>query len=182
MARRANGRPRSRPRPRASTSAFRSPVYAGGDIDLRWTRHRGRAQGEPRTAGSRGSPATARAGENGFLLEAHRHCCCCARRRWPAADDPRRRPPRRAGRGARLRAGPHRAASRRAGTSEHHFPKEELRGLAALGCYGVAVPTEWDGAGLDYLALARDPRGDRRRRRRARPPSSASTTARSARS
>jgi butyryl-CoA dehydrogenase len=36
----------------------------------------------------------------------------------------------------------------------HHFPAEELRGLAALGCYGIAVPTEWDGAGLDYLALA----------------------------
>jgi butyryl-CoA dehydrogenase len=36
----------------------------------------------------------------------------------------------------------------------HHFPKDQLRGLAALGCYGVAVPTEWDGAGLDYLALA----------------------------
>lgn len=37
---------------------------------------------------------------------------------------------------------------------EHHFPAEQLRGLAALGCYGVAVPAEWDGAGLDYLALA----------------------------
>ena len=36
----------------------------------------------------------------------------------------------------------------------HRFPKDELRGLAALGCYGVAVPTAWDGAGLDYLALA----------------------------
>ena len=36
----------------------------------------------------------------------------------------------------------------------HHFPRAELRGLADLGCYGVAVPTEWDGAGLDYLALA----------------------------
>jgi hypothetical protein len=36
----------------------------------------------------------------------------------------------------------------------HHFPAEQLKGLAALGCYGVAVPTEWDGAGLDYLALA----------------------------
>jgi alkylation response protein AidB-like acyl-CoA dehydrogenase len=35
-----------------------------------------------------------------------------------------------------------------------HFPKAELAGLAALGCYGVAVPAEWDGAGLDYLALA----------------------------
>jgi butyryl-CoA dehydrogenase len=37
---------------------------------------------------------------------------------------------------------------------EHHFPKDELKGLAALGCYGVAVPTEYDGAGLDYLSLA----------------------------
>jgi butyryl-CoA dehydrogenase len=37
---------------------------------------------------------------------------------------------------------------------EAHFPKEQLQGLAALGCYGVAVPTEHDGAGLDYLALA----------------------------
>ncbi len=36
----------------------------------------------------------------------------------------------------------------------HHFPKAELQGLAALGCYGVAVPAEWGGAGLDYLALA----------------------------
>ncbi|MFG6432638.1 acyl-CoA dehydrogenase family protein [Roseateles sp. LYH14W] len=36
----------------------------------------------------------------------------------------------------------------------HHFPAEQLKGLAGLGCYGVAVPTEWDGAGLDYLALA----------------------------
>jgi alkylation response protein AidB-like acyl-CoA dehydrogenase len=36
----------------------------------------------------------------------------------------------------------------------HQFPKAALRGLADLGCYGVAVPTEWDGAGLDYLALS----------------------------
>lgn len=36
----------------------------------------------------------------------------------------------------------------------HHFPAEALKGLAALGCYGVAVPTDYDGAGLDYLALA----------------------------
>jgi alkylation response protein AidB-like acyl-CoA dehydrogenase len=35
-----------------------------------------------------------------------------------------------------------------------HFPREELKGLAELGCYGVAVPPEYDGAGLDYLALA----------------------------
>ncbi len=37
---------------------------------------------------------------------------------------------------------------------EHHFPAAELKGLAALGCYGVAVPDEHGGAGLDYLALA----------------------------
>jgi alkylation response protein AidB-like acyl-CoA dehydrogenase len=37
---------------------------------------------------------------------------------------------------------------------EHHFPAAELNGLAQLGCYGVAVPNEWDGAGLDYLALS----------------------------
>jgi butyryl-CoA dehydrogenase len=36
----------------------------------------------------------------------------------------------------------------------HHFPAEQLAGLAALGCYGVAVPSEWGGAGLDYLSLA----------------------------
>ncbi|MBX3620234.1 MAG: acyl-CoA dehydrogenase family protein [Rhizobacter sp.] len=36
----------------------------------------------------------------------------------------------------------------------HHFPADELKGLAALGCYGVAVPTEWGGAGLDYLSLS----------------------------
>ena len=36
----------------------------------------------------------------------------------------------------------------------HQFPAAQLKGLAGLGCYGVAVPAEWDGAGLDYLALA----------------------------
>jgi len=45
---------------------------------------------------------------------------------------------------------PHAAAWDKA----HHFPAEQLKGLADLGCYGVAVPTEWDGTGLDYLALA----------------------------
>ncbi|MBT9489146.1 MAG: acyl-CoA dehydrogenase family protein [Rubrivivax sp.] len=45
---------------------------------------------------------------------------------------------------------PHAAAWDKA----HTFPAAALQGLAALGCYGVAVPTEWDGAGLDYLALA----------------------------
>ncbi len=37
---------------------------------------------------------------------------------------------------------------------EHHFPQDELRGLAELGAYGVAVPEALGGAGLDYLALA----------------------------
>lgn len=37
---------------------------------------------------------------------------------------------------------------------EHHFPKEELQGLAQLGAFGVAVPEEYDGAGLDYVSLA----------------------------
>jgi hypothetical protein len=36
----------------------------------------------------------------------------------------------------------------------HQFPAAQLAGLAALGCYGVAVPEAWGGAGLDYLALA----------------------------
>jgi butyryl-CoA dehydrogenase len=36
----------------------------------------------------------------------------------------------------------------------HQFPAAQLKGLAHLGCYGVAVPTEFDGAGLDYLALS----------------------------
>ena len=34
------------------------------------------------------------------------------------------------------------------------FPGDALRGLAALGCYGVAVPERWGGAGLGYTALA----------------------------
>ena len=36
----------------------------------------------------------------------------------------------------------------------HEFPRAALQGLAGLGCYGVAVPEAWGGAGLDYLALA----------------------------
>jgi butyryl-CoA dehydrogenase len=36
----------------------------------------------------------------------------------------------------------------------HQFPTTQLKGLAELGCYGVAVSTEWGGAGLDYLALS----------------------------
>ncbi|WP_454719641.1 MULTISPECIES: acyl-CoA dehydrogenase family protein [Cupriavidus] len=34
------------------------------------------------------------------------------------------------------------------------FPKDVHRGLAALGAYGVAVPEQYGGAGLDYLSLA----------------------------
>jgi butyryl-CoA dehydrogenase len=34
------------------------------------------------------------------------------------------------------------------------FPADALKGLAALGCFGIAVPEQWDGAGLDYSALA----------------------------
>jgi hypothetical protein len=37
---------------------------------------------------------------------------------------------------------------------ESIFPAQALNGLAALGCYGVAVPERWGGAGLDYTALA----------------------------
>jgi butyryl-CoA dehydrogenase len=37
---------------------------------------------------------------------------------------------------------------------EKHFPKEELRALAAMGLFGVAIPEQWSGAGLDYSALA----------------------------
>ena len=37
---------------------------------------------------------------------------------------------------------------------EHIFPKQELKELAALGAFGVAVPEEYGGAGLDYVALA----------------------------
>jgi butyryl-CoA dehydrogenase len=37
---------------------------------------------------------------------------------------------------------------------EHTFPKEAHQGLAALGAYGICVPEEFGGAGLDYLTLA----------------------------
>jgi alkylation response protein AidB-like acyl-CoA dehydrogenase len=37
---------------------------------------------------------------------------------------------------------------------EHHFPKQAHQGLAALGAYGICVPEEYGGAGLDYLTLA----------------------------
>jgi butyryl-CoA dehydrogenase len=37
---------------------------------------------------------------------------------------------------------------------EHYFPREAHRGLAALGAYGICVPEEFGGAGLDYTTLA----------------------------
>jgi len=37
---------------------------------------------------------------------------------------------------------------------ERQFPAQALRGLAALGCYGIAVPESLGGAGLNYSALA----------------------------
>jgi butyryl-CoA dehydrogenase len=36
----------------------------------------------------------------------------------------------------------------------HTFPTQALKGLAQLGCYGVAVPDEYGGAGMDYMSLA----------------------------
>lgn len=37
---------------------------------------------------------------------------------------------------------------------EREFPRDALKQLAALGAFGVAVPQEDGGAGLDYLSLA----------------------------
>ncbi|MBP6897113.1 MAG: acyl-CoA dehydrogenase family protein [Pseudacidovorax sp.] len=37
---------------------------------------------------------------------------------------------------------------------DHHFPKDVHQGLAQLGAYGICVPEEHGGAGLDYLTLA----------------------------
>jgi len=37
---------------------------------------------------------------------------------------------------------------------EKLFPRAEIAGLAQMGLCGVAIPEEWDGAGLDYTALA----------------------------
>ncbi len=36
----------------------------------------------------------------------------------------------------------------------HEFPHQAHRGLAKLGAYGICVPEELGGAGLDYLSLA----------------------------
>jgi len=51
---------------------------------------------------------------------------------------------------ARERLAPGAAARDR----ECRFPKEELKSLGAMGFLGMAVPTEWGGAGTDILAIA----------------------------
>ncbi len=35
-----------------------------------------------------------------------------------------------------------------------HFPRAEVQGLADMGLMGVAIPEQWDGAGMDYTSLA----------------------------
>ena len=37
---------------------------------------------------------------------------------------------------------------------DKHFPRKQLQGLAEMGLMGVAIPEQWDGAGMDYTALA----------------------------
>jgi alkylation response protein AidB-like acyl-CoA dehydrogenase len=37
---------------------------------------------------------------------------------------------------------------------DKEFPRQALEGLGAMGLYGVAVPEQWSGAGLDYTAMA----------------------------
>lgn len=37
---------------------------------------------------------------------------------------------------------------------DHHFPAEAHQGLAQLGAYGICVPEQYGGAGLNYLSLA----------------------------
>lgn len=38
--------------------------------------------------------------------------------------------------------------------ADSEFPREALKGLAQLGCFGIAVPTELGGSGLDYQSIA----------------------------
>ncbi|MGH1359419.1 MAG: acyl-CoA dehydrogenase family protein [Burkholderiaceae bacterium] len=38
--------------------------------------------------------------------------------------------------------------------AEKSFPHDALKGLAALGCFGIAVPAEQGGSGLDYQSMA----------------------------
>ena len=34
------------------------------------------------------------------------------------------------------------------------FPAEELKEMGALGLYGMTIPEEWGGAGVDYVSFA----------------------------
>ncbi|MDC7691145.1 acyl-CoA dehydrogenase family protein [Vogesella indigofera] len=36
----------------------------------------------------------------------------------------------------------------------HSFPRQALRGLGELGCFGLTVAPQWEGAGFDYVTLA----------------------------
>ena len=50
-----------------------------------------------------------------------------------------------------------RRSSRRAprrSTSRRRFPRDVMRAAAALGLLGVTIPTEWGGAGRDYVSYA----------------------------
>lgn len=51
---------------------------------------------------------------------------------------------------ARERLAPHAAAWDRDCT----FPRDALKELATLGAFGMVVPEQWGGAGLDYVSLA----------------------------
>ena len=51
---------------------------------------------------------------------------------------------------ARERLAPNAAAWDR----EKHFPRAEVAALGAMGLYGIAVPEEWGGAGMDCTACA----------------------------
>ncbi len=37
---------------------------------------------------------------------------------------------------------------------DKHFPREQLKALAGMGLFGIAIAEEWGGAGLDYTSLA----------------------------
>ena len=34
------------------------------------------------------------------------------------------------------------------------FPAEALKAMAAMGMFGITVPEEWEGAGMDYVSVA----------------------------
>ena len=37
---------------------------------------------------------------------------------------------------------------------DKELPRQALEGLGAMGLYGIAIPEQWNGAGLDYTAMA----------------------------